>query len=258
MRKFFYGFTGKSVGVVVYNGSKSRFAKALVPIITKNLTNDRWYVEPFVGACGLMMNVKHPKRIGNDNNENLIAFWKEFQKGYTPPSDLTSEQYYHIKNNQDLYPKHLIGYVANGCSFGGKFWGGYAKFNHRIGENYILERYNGTMRKLPLIKDVIFNVVSYESFSYPENSVIYCDPPYRGTIKYKDSFDHDKFWEWVRWMSLEHEVYISEYEAPDDFVCIWEKRKQDSLALVKLGEKSPTKTEKLFIMKNNQGNLFCI
>jgi len=33
-----------------YMGSKRRIAKYIIPIITKNLTPDRWYIEPFVGG----------------------------------------------------------------------------------------------------------------------------------------------------------------------------------------------------------------
>ena len=57
----------------------------------------------------------------------------------------------------------------------------------------------------------------------PANSLIYCDPPYKGTTRYATgSFDHDKFWQWCRDMSDSgHIVFVSEYNAPDDFKCIW-------------------------------------
>ena len=46
---------------------------------------------------------------------------------------------------------------------------------------------------------------------------------YQGTAGYKDGIDHAKFWEWCREMTrLGHEVYISEYNAPDDFYCVVE------------------------------------
>lgn len=57
---------------------------------------------------------------------------------------------------------------------------------------------------------------SYENVEIPENSVIYCDTPYRNTDKYKNEFDYDKFYNWCR--SLKQTVYISEYQMPDDFI----------------------------------------
>ena len=45
------------------------------------------------------------------------------------------------------------------------------------------------------------------------NSVIYCDPPYRGTAEYADNgFNHNEFDDWVR--KLKYDVFISEYDAP--------------------------------------------
>jgi DNA adenine methylase len=44
-----------------------------------------------------------------------------------------------------------------------------------------------------------------------------------------------------------HYVYVSEYTAPDDFKCIWEKKKKDGMATTKKGKKQNTKTEKLFV-----------
>ena len=55
---------------------------------------------------------------------------------------------------------------------------------------------------------------SYESITILPRSVVYCDPPYKGTAGYIDSFDHDIFWDWVRNQS--EPVFVSEYNAPKD------------------------------------------
>jgi len=57
-----------------------------------------------------------------------------------------------------------------------------------------------------------FSALSYEKVKIKPNSVIYCDPPYRGVKGYLNVFDHDKFWEWV--MDQKDPVYVSEYIAP--------------------------------------------
>ena len=68
---------------------------------------------------------------------------------------------------------------------------------------------------------------SYDEYEWQEGDVVYCDPPYRGTRGYfsdrKNSFDNDRFWEWVR--TRPYVVYVSEYDAPEDFVPIMELRK---------------------------------
>jgi DNA adenine methylase len=34
-------------------------------------------------------------------------------------------------------------------------------------------------------------------------------------------FNNEEFWDWVR--TRDYPVYVSEYNAPDDFICIWQK-----------------------------------
>ena len=63
-------------------------------------------------------------------------------------------------------------------------------------------------------------------------SIIYCDIPYKDTKQYATSknFDHDKFWQWCRDMTKQgHKVFISEYQAPDDFICVWSKEVTNSM-----------------------------
>lgn len=58
----------------------------------------------------------------------------------------------------------------------------------------------------------------YRDVIIPDNAIIYCDPPYQGTAEYKEGkFNHQEFWDWVREKSKTNKVYISEYQAPDDF-----------------------------------------
>ena len=72
---------------------------------------------------------------------------------------------------------------------------------------------------------------SYEDLEIPRNSIIYCDPPYAGTTGYKDKFNHDEFWKWCRDKKAEgHTIFISEYNAPKDFKCIWSQELNVSVA----------------------------
>ena len=84
--------------------------------------------------------------------------------------------------------------------------------------------------------------ISYSDYAYRDGDVVYCDPPYKNTNDYGIRFDSDAFWEWARTRS--YPVYVSEYQAPEDFVSIWNKEK---CAL--LNSESPTapRTEHLFV-----------
>lgn len=94
---------------------------------------------------------------------------------------------------------------------------------------------------------VICNL-NYWELDIPENSIVYCDPPYDGTTKYKDAFDHQKFWTWVRQISKTNKVFVSEYNAPDDFECIWSKVVTCTMTK-NIG--SNKKIERLFILKRS-------
>ena len=64
--------------------------------------------------------------------------------------------------------------------------------------------------------------MSYEQYEHKDGDVVYCDPPYQNTgCDYNSEFNHDEFWEWVR--TREYPVYVSEYNAPEDFVMIFSK-----------------------------------
>lgn len=83
------------------------------------------------------------------------------------------------------------------------------------------------------LKNVIFINKDYKNLDIPSNSLIYCDPPYQNTSAYKnvEDFNHKEFWQWCRDKVKEgHIVFVSEYNAPEDFYCIWEKEIGSSLS----------------------------
>ena len=158
-------------------------------------------------------------------------------------------------NNDKRYPDYLIGFVGSCCSYGGAWFNGYAKFNVKKNEDHIKEAYSGLKKQVDNFKNIestLFLLDTYHSLGdkiyIPNDSVIYCDPPYFETKKYESDFDHIGFWEWVRMMSRRGiKVYVSEYTAPDDFKCIWSVKKHDGMGSTKNGQKQNIKTEKLFI-----------
>ncbi|PCI53657.1 MAG: adenine methyltransferase [Alphaproteobacteria bacterium] len=212
-------------------GSKNRISKHILPIILENRKRGQWYVEPFVGGANLIDKVGG-NRIGADFNEYLPALYSSLQSGWIPPTILTEHEYSHIKANKDQYSNALVAFVGFACSYAAKWFGGYCRGFDATGKprDYIGEAYRNVMKQAGNLQGIKFVHSSYDELEIPENSIIYCDPPYENTTKYKDSFDHDKFWQWCRDMSLAgHDVFISEYNAPADFQCIWEKEIISSL-----------------------------
>lgn len=239
-----------------YQGSKSKIAKEIIPIITKNLSNDKWYVEPFMGGCNTFALVDTPKKIGNDFNKYVVEMWNAFKNGKKPIPNVSLEEYNDMKRsyleNDGKYPNWILGYVGNACSYGGGWWNGYAHKNPNRNEDHVKEAYNGTMKQINSFKHLTesrFTYGSYDAMEITNGSVIYCDPPYASTKKYESDFDNDAFWEWCRKMKDKgNEVYISEYSAPSDFKCIWSKTRKDGMGTYKFGEKQSTKIEKLFTL----------
>lgn len=93
---------------------------------------------------------------------------------------------------------------------------------------------------------IIYSRNDYRQLDIPDGAVIYCDPPYYGTGGYGMDFDHTAFWEWCRQMSAKgHDVYVSEYSAPDDFECVDAK---DIRVRISSGS-APMRTEKIFKVK---------
>ena len=215
-----------------YMGSKNRFAKDLLPIILKDRKPNQWYVELMVGGANLIDKVDG-NRLGSDFNEYLIEMWLALTSGWKPKEHYTRDEYIDIKNNKENYPKHLVGYVGINCSYSGKWFGGYAGITQTKGglRDYQKEAFNNVTKQLKNLKDVVFKYGSYQNIVLPKESILYLDPPYEGTTKYKDDFNHSDFWNYCREMKKQgHKVFVSEYNAPEDFKCIWQKEAKSSLS----------------------------
>ena len=70
---------------------------------------------------------------------------------------------------------------------------------------------------------------SYDEIKIKNGAVIYCDPPYAGTAKYKEgAFNHAAFWDWCR--TQNNPIFVSEYNAPDDFKIVAEFKHRSTLS----------------------------
>jgi DNA adenine methylase len=224
-----------------YMGSKNRFAKEILPIVLANRGKTQYYVEPFCGGCNTLDKVSG-NRVGGDVNEYLIALWKKVSVGYIPPHNISENMYMDMKQNKHMYPPELIGYAGFALSYGGKWFGGWCR-DSAGKRDYVTEAYKNALCQFPKLRGVHFSCCSYDDLAIPENSIIYCDPPYRNTTSYRDLFDHDRFWSWAFHMSENNKIFVSEYQAPYPFKCVWEKQTTSSLTKNTGGK---TGTERLF------------
>ncbi len=106
-----------------YQGSKNRIAKHILPIILKDRKEGQWYVEPFCCGCNTIDKVTG-NRLASDSHSELIAMFKELQKGWIPPKEVSEEEYRTIRRSvaKDNF-NYLKGYVGFNLSFSGKWWG---------------------------------------------------------------------------------------------------------------------------------------
>lgn len=212
-------------------GSKRRIWKDIAPLILSNRKKGQCYVEPFCGGCNSLCNVEG-WRLASDINPYLIAMLIKGGEGWVPSDHYSRTTYEFFKK---LYRKnyngkinHLIGYIGFSCSFRGMFFNSFIDSYLHKSSNKIVnpqkEYRNSFLKTIKKVTDVEFKCCSYDELIIPDNSIIYCDPPYRNVANYQCDFDYDKFYNWLKHMkSLGHSVYISEYWMPEDFKCIWQK-----------------------------------
>lgn len=234
-----------------YMGSKNRHAKEILKIVLADRQPNQYYVEPFVGGFNIIDKVDG-KRIANDTHYYLIKLFQSVRDGWQPPDFISYEQYQDIRNNKDKYSDNLVGFVGFGCSYSGKWWGGYARGNDNNGipRNYCKESKKNILSQYQGLQGIEIHNVNYLELEIPPNSIIYCDPPYAGTTGYKDKFDHELFWRWCEDMvRVGHTVFVSEYSAPDGWVSVWEKEVHNTL-VQDTGSKSGI--EKLFTYDKNR------
>ena len=214
-----------------YVGSKAKYAKYILPIILKDRMEFQWYCEPFCGGANLVDKVTG-LRIANDINYYLIEMFKAIQNDWSPPNSISEAEYQYIKANPNEFNPALVGFVSIACSYSGKEWGGYARGNDGKGNarNYCLESKKNLLNQKEALKGIVFSNLSYDKMVIPEHSIIYADIPYFGTTEYKNKFDHNKFWLWAdNQVKLGHKVFVSEYSAPADWQCVWNKEVFNSL-----------------------------
>lgn len=243
---------------MVYMGSKSKYAQYIVPILQKTIEEKgvHLYIEPFVGGANVIDKIKCKLRRGYDRSDTLIALLAQARDDF---SEVLAE------GSRELWDKGK-GYVKDGimpddmtladigameffASFSNRGYpGGYAK--NTANRNYFKEARANLEKQAPNLKGIEFYQSNYYNLCDIKGAVIYCDPPYANTKQYgyanQEKMDYDRFWNWVRELSKDNYVFVSEQVAPDDFEIVWEMEAKRTV-----GKDNNFKaTEKLFRYKD--------
>jgi DNA adenine methylase len=225
-----------------YHGGKQRIGKQLAEVIVDKslqLVKDegriiKGYCEPFCGMLGVYRHIpelfeeeglKLEYKAG-DFNKSVIMMWNEAQKGWKPSVKLVTKTKF-MEMKIDGKSSAEKGYIGHYYGYMGKYFQPFDDRHTLLSRERSSKNVSNIGEKM---KDVEFSAGSYEKFSNLSGYVIYCDPPYQKQSHYYTEdgkhigkFDHDKFWKWCRTMAEHNIVFVTEYEAPDDFEKIWSK-----------------------------------
>lgn len=202
-----------------YLGGKSKLAKPIVETITSRVGGARVW-EPFCGGGAVTCELakSRPYVASTDVSKPLISMWRALQDGWRPPETLSEQEYHAAKALADVDP--LKAFAGFACSFGGKWFAGYARGGSRADgtpRDHSNEAYRNVCASIGHITNVGFARASFFDIDPRSGMVLYCDPPYADTEAYKGTaeFPHAEFWTRVRhWVDCGSRVFVSEFSCP--------------------------------------------
>lgn len=220
-----------------YFGGKSKLADQISGYLNGVIQPGQSYYEPFCGSLNVSCRI-HASRIHiSDSHYELIQMWLQaFRHGVDSFPNTVSEGQYIDARDNPLTPGYLKGFIGFGCSFGGKYFGGYARDSRNGGVNFATVAKRAILKKVdhmminfsdqPDDATLRISCAPYSDILPVPNSVIYCDPPYKGKTGYKGAgeFDYDDFLRVARgWANDGHTVLISGYLScvPEGAVVVW-------------------------------------
>lgn len=241
-----------------YLGGKHKIAKQISGLLNHYREPGQPYWEPFIGAGHVAQHINNQRlNYFSDLRAELIALWQALQSGWIPPDKISREMYKQARAG--LLSPHLTAFIGFGCSYSGKWFGGYAvgqdknlKYGPR-NRNYAAESKVGLLEKVARTSGAFFVADFLEADPPASGCLIYCDPPYEGYTSYDGlpKFDHNAFWQKVRVLhSQGHILIVSEYQAPSDFRVIWQKGVKTGLHKSPARKGGYQRVEKLFTLSD--------
>lgn len=219
-----------------YMGSKNRIAKFILPLMLEEARkkNVKLWIEPFVGGGNMIDKVPDTfEKIGCDFNSDVIKALESIRDSLNQlpknNKEFTEQDYNNLRKSDSYEFKSYAGFAF---SYSGKWMGGWCR-DKELKRDYVEESYKNALAQSPNLQKVNFLYCSFQELevqNLTEKAIFYCDPPYKNTTKYNAQFNHDQFYDFCRKLSkLGHIVFISEYEMPEDFKCVWEMEVSSSL-----------------------------
>jgi len=237
-----------------YVGSKNRYMKELAPIIQSYITPDtKGYLELFVGGANSICKINHPNRIGWDIHTPLVALLQKVQEDISDvPDRISEEEYIRVKDNKENYLDWYLGLVGFCATFSAKYFGGYARGK---GRDIPEEAIRNLKRQATNLKDIQFSNLDFFNIDTSKfsNYVIYCDPPYKGTLKYSTkAFDYERLYLLCNELAKNNIVLISEYNCElENAKCIWQKGSKVTISSTRGNNNlMNNRVEKLFIIES--------
>jgi len=203
--------------------------------------------------------IKCSNKVGCDIHKQLIALLNYAKENYNIlPHEITEHEYNIVKKNKQDYEDWYLGLVGFCASFSAIYFDTYARSFKNDGitpRNMSNEAIRNLQKQSPNLKNIKF--INCGFLDLPKDKIkgyiIYCDPPYRNTAKYKtETFPYEEFYQWCRDMSIHNKVLISEYNMPDDFECVWKKESKVLISSSKVkNDDKNIRIEKLYTYNNN-------
>ena len=210
-----------------YMGGKHRQSKDIVRVLKERHGSGFKYCEPFCGSMSSSvrvmkeLNPSHTRL--SDINKPLMKLWAGLVSGSIKlPRFITDEEYDRHKMIRDMEDP-MTAWFGVAVSFGGKWFGGLARHSRGKLDHYdFAPQVNSTMKKVEVLRrfDPDLRELDYhEATKNLRGWVVYLDPPYAGRTKAHcfESFDTELFWDRVRKLSVNNDVYVSAFDHPDDF-----------------------------------------
>lgn len=233
---------------MMYQGGKARIASPLAEILIRAADWRGTYVEPFLGSAAVFHRVAphYARAIGADAVEDLVLMWREAAAGWVPPEDLSEETYRELRHGE---PSALRAFAGFPCSFGGKWFGGYAR-DPKSTRNYARTASRSIRKRAAAMAHAEILRADYRDLDdrIGPGVVVYCDPPYADTLAYAGAgaFDSAAFWRTAEeWTARGALVLVSEYAAPEGWREVWSVERHVSTARDNRGAKA---TDRLFAM----------
>jgi hypothetical protein len=159
-------------------------------LIENNISKNEWYVEPFANDCSVLSTIRHSKKVACDKNKHVIKMWRCIQGAKL--NGLNEKEF------NEYYYKKVNGVPLKDILFFGA----------------ALDVCTSQIKNFKDLKNTIFINHNYDKLIFTEKSFVYC------------SIFHDNtrdFWAWCRnVVKNNHKVMVSGFNAPKDFVCIYE------------------------------------